>query len=51
MSAMEADDDKIDNIVTEGLLLPNIKSDKLSQTSKISLPSKRASGKNLFPEG
>jgi len=50
MSAMEADDDKIDNIVTEGLL-PNIKSDKLSQTSKISLPSKRASGKNLFAEG
>ena len=50
MSAMEADDDKIDNIVTEGLL-PNIKSDKLSQTSKISLPSKRASGKNLFGDG
>ena len=50
LTSTEADDDKIDNIVTEGLL-PNIKSDKLSQTSKISLPSKRASGKNLFTEG
>ena len=38
MSALEIDDGKIDNIVTEGML-PNIKSGRFSQTSKISLHS------------
>jgi hypothetical protein len=48
MSALDLDDGKIDNIVTEGLL-PNIaQSGRFSQTSKHSLQSLRESKKNLL---
>lgn len=46
MSVRNADDSKAENLVTEGLL-PNIKSSRFSQTSKVGLHSHRASEKLL----
>lgn len=46
MSIQNADDDKAGNLVTEGLL-PDIKSSRLSQTSKVGLHSQRGSEKLL----